>query len=138
MDKPRSLFRFGTVSAGASLFTIILLMVGPTFLVPSIVVSIVYAAVPCSLWRKHRSRKVRVPIALTCVLGFGIVLSGIALELWSTTLSHEPMSAAFPGMISLAFTLIAGVVFLPLAAIGSIHTLLGALRDRRKTVKPTN
>lgn len=52
MNQPAKLFRPSSVGAGASLFTVVSLMLGNPFLVLTFFVCTVYAVVPWSLWHK--------------------------------------------------------------------------------------
>lgn len=93
-------------------------------------IGIVYALIPCSLWRKHHSRRWRTAILLTCIPGFGMIALGVILELilvWSS--DEVPMMHS--GSTSMFFALLAGFVFLPLACFGSIHSLISTVRERK-------
>jgi hypothetical protein len=117
-------FSLGTVSASGSLFLVILSMtVAPPFAL-TFLVSVVYAVVPFSLWSKSRNLLLRIVILTTCIFGFGIILAAVAMKLWP-----GDSDALFPGMRSLLVAIGAGIVFLPMAAIGSFVTLLHSRRS---------
>lgn len=122
-----SRFRLGTISAAAAKFSIVVLLFLSPFLALTFFVCVVYAVVPTSLWKKHRSWKVRLPVAVTCLMGYGIIFAAVFLELGSLA---ETDSYWFVGSGSMTIALIAGFLFLPLAAVGSISTLLGSRRTR--------
>jgi len=130
MSNSSKLFRLSSIGAGASLLTVVLLMLGNPFLVLTFFFCVVYAVVPVSLWRKHRSWPWRAGILITCFLGFGLVLASLTLEIIDSWTADE-YSATVPAFTSPIVALFAGVIFLPLACIGSIHSLLVALRERR-------
>jgi len=58
------------------------------------------------------------------------VLASLTLEIIDSWTADE-YSATVPAFTSPIVALFAGVIFLPLACIGSIHSLLVALRERR-------
>ena len=130
MTESPKLFRLSSIGAGASLLTVVLLMLGNPFLVLTFFFCVVYAVVPVSLWRKHRSWPWRAGILVTCFLGFGLILASLTLEIIDSWTADE-YSAAVPSFTSLVVALFAGVIFLPLACVGCIHSLLVALRERR-------
>ncbi|MEM7599818.1 MAG: hypothetical protein AAF357_00195 [Verrucomicrobiota bacterium] len=130
MTESPKFFRLSSIGSGASLLTFVLLMLGNPFLVLTFFFCIVYAVVPVSLWRKHRSWPWRAGILITCFLGFGLVLASLTLDIIDSWTADE-YSAAVPAFTSPIVPLFAGVIFLPLACIGSLHSLFVALRERR-------
>lgn len=128
----RRFFSMGSLSASAALLTVVLLMLGAPFLVLTFFVCVTYAVVPVSLWQKHRSRVLRGIIVAVCVLGYGVVAVGIAIDLYLSWM--EPATGAAPGFIAFPASLVAGVLFLPLAAAGSLHTLRKRLREHRESL----
>lgn len=136
MSQPTKLFKPSSVGAGVSLLTVVLLMLGNLPLVLTFFICIVYAVVPFSLWQKHRTLLWRSSIILTCSVGFGIIALGLILEVADLKMS-EGFSEFLPGFATLRLALIAGVVFLPLAGIGSFHSLTVAIKAKRR-LAPAN
>lgn len=130
MAKSPKIFRLSSLRAGACLLAIVLLMLVSPFLVLTFFICVVYAVVPVSLWRKHRTLRWRGSILITCLLGFGLIASGLVLEVVDSRLAHE--YDVYPaGFVSPIIAFSAGVVFLPLACIGSIHSFVVAVRSKR-------
>lgn len=131
MNQPAKLFRPSSIGAGASLLTVVLLMLGDPFLVLTFFVCIVYAVVPWSLWHKHQGQVWRGSILVTCAVGFGIIAWGVIGE-WVGLQELDEDESAIPGFASLRVAFLSGVVFLPLAGVGSMHSLYVAMRARRE------
>lgn len=131
MNQPAKLFRPSSVGAGASLLTVVLLMLGNPFLVLTFFVCIVYAVVPWSLWHKHHGQVWRGSILVTCAVGFGIIAWGVIGE-WVGLQELDEDASVIPGFASLRVAFLSGVVFLPLAGVGSMHSLYVAMRARRE------
>ncbi len=118
-------FSLGTYQARACQITLFVLLFCNAFLALILCLAIVYAVVPFSFWRKRKTLHWRVATILTCVIGYGIM----ALALGAEWLLVELIPSTF-GMMSSLASLAAGVVFLPLAAAGSLQTL----RESRRTI----
>lgn len=134
MNPTNKLFKPSSVGAAASLFTIVLLMMGNPFLVLTFFICVVYAVVPLSLWRKHRTWGWRASVIVSCALGFGIIGLGVVLEVAGMWRNDE-FGMYLPGLASMKLALMAGIVFLPLACVGSIHSLVRAIRARRGSLR---
>ena len=104
-----------------------LLMVGPVYWVLTFLIGTVYAVVPLSLWRKHVSYGWRVWIVLTCVVGYGLIAltayTDVAVARGQLFWSHIETGPIPFGMVTMMVALGSGIVFLPLAAAGSLCTL---------------
>ena len=130
MNDAIPIFRFGTLSGSAALLTTVLLMLGAPFLIITFFITITYSVVPHSLWQKHRGLVWRIPIILTCLLGYGTIIVGVGAEIYALRSATEIFYVPL-GMNSSFITLFAGVIFLPLAAFGSIWSLRQSLKEKR-------
>jgi Flp pilus assembly protein TadB len=74
MKQPAKLFRPSSIGAGASLLTVVLLMLGNPFLVLTFFVCIVYAVVPWSLWHKHQVHVPRLKALMMPLQSDGLVM----------------------------------------------------------------
>ena len=104
-------------------------MLGNVFLVLTFFVCLVYAVVPYSLWRKHSTLIWRGAILITCTIGYGIIGLGLIMEMIELRQVDE-FSVVLPGFSSLRLSLMVGIIFLPLAAVGSLHSLYAAIRAK--------
>ena len=127
MSAERPFFHLGSVGARASWISVVILMFFSPAIALSIFMGIVYAVVPLSIWGKELSLRWRIPVGVTLFLGYGWMLAGVILDLQSNV-----SYSLFPGGVTLFSTLTAGFVFLPLAAAGSISTLLKKIRSQKE------
>ncbi|MGE0412998.1 MAG: hypothetical protein AB7I98_14920 [Verrucomicrobiales bacterium] len=136
MNPPAKLFRASSIGAGASLLTVVLLMLGNPSLVLTFFLCVVYAVVPFSLWYKHRTIVWRGSILITCAVGFGLIATGVIIEMIDLRQADD-YEELLPGFASLRLAFLVGVVFLPLAGFGSMHSLVTAMKARRGSSNKT-
>lgn len=113
--------------------TIVLMMISPMLALVFFLL-VIYSVVPFSLWKKSTSRRWRLPVLLSGILGYGLILAAFIIECTGVESIAQWQAAPF-GFLTLIAAFLAGVVFLPLAAIGSLTTLRARVRDSRP---PTN